>query len=53
MKLLLDTHILIWYLEGHPDLPDAQKKLSAIEQTLRHNEKLKTTIARPLRSHLH
>jgi len=27
MKLLLDTHILIWYLEGHPDLPDAQRLL--------------------------
>jgi PIN domain nuclease of toxin-antitoxin system len=25
MKLLLDTHILIWYLEGHPNLPEAQR----------------------------
>lgn len=25
MKLLLDTHILLWYLEGHPNLPDAQR----------------------------
>lgn len=25
MKLLLDTHILIWYLEGHPNLPESQR----------------------------
>lgn len=25
MKLLLDTHILLWYLEGHPNLPDVQR----------------------------
>lgn len=25
MKLLLDTHILLWYLEGHANLPDAQR----------------------------
>lgn len=25
MKLLLDTHILLWYLEGHPGLPEAQR----------------------------
>lgn len=25
MKLLLDTHILLWYLEGHPNLPEAQR----------------------------
>lgn len=25
MKLLLDTHILIWYLEGHSNLPEAQR----------------------------
>jgi PIN domain nuclease of toxin-antitoxin system len=25
VKLLLDTHILIWYLEGHPNLPEAQR----------------------------
>lgn len=25
MKLLLDTHILLWYLEGHSNLPEAQR----------------------------
>ena len=25
MKLLLDTHILLWYLEGHASLPEAQR----------------------------
>lgn len=25
MKLLLDTHILLWYLEGHLNLPIAQR----------------------------
>lgn len=25
MKLLLDTHILLWYLEGHPNLSEAQR----------------------------
>jgi len=25
VKLLLDTHILIWYLEGHPNLPESQR----------------------------
>jgi len=25
MKLLLDTHILLWYLEGHPNLPETQR----------------------------
>lgn len=24
MKLLLDMHILLWYLEGHPNLPETQ-----------------------------
>lgn len=26
MKLLLDTHILLWYLEGHPNLPETQRQ---------------------------
>lgn len=26
MKLLLDTHILLWYLEGHPNLPGTQRQ---------------------------
>lgn len=34
MKLLLDTHILLWYLEGHYNLPEAQRLL--IED--RHNQ---------------
>lgn len=25
MKLLLDTHILLWYLEGHPSLAENKK----------------------------
>lgn len=25
MNLLLDTHILLWYLEGHPSLAEAQR----------------------------
>jgi PIN domain nuclease of toxin-antitoxin system len=25
VKLLLDTHVLLWYLEGHPSLPEAQR----------------------------
>lgn len=25
MNLLQDTHILLWYLEGHPNLPEAQR----------------------------
>ena len=25
MNLLLDTHILLWYLEGHPNLPETQR----------------------------
>ena len=25
MKLLLDTHILLWYLEGHGNLPETQR----------------------------
>ena len=34
MKLLLDTHILLWYLEGHPNLPETQRQ--QIED--RHNQ---------------
>lgn len=26
MRLLLDTHILLWYLEGHPNLLQAQRQ---------------------------
>jgi len=26
VKLLLDTHILLWYLEGHPNLPETQRQ---------------------------
>lgn len=27
MKLLLDTHILIWYLEGHPNLSETHRSI--------------------------
>jgi len=26
VKLLLDTHILLWYLEVHPNLPETQRQ---------------------------
>jgi len=25
VNLLLNTHILIWYLDGHPNLPESQR----------------------------
>ena len=27
MKLLLDTHILIWYLDGHPNLSEKHRSI--------------------------